>query len=300
MGDVVMRRRSALWQRWVASAAVSMVAMGVGCTASKPARVVEAAPVAARPVPAREAAAEPKAAASSAPAEIRSLDLREGAPEAFVDLEASAPLVWTSFRNAEGRIVVELPNAVPGSRLTDLAPEEGLISSLDIQSSEEGSRPLTRLVIATRQEAEHSITAEGSKLRIQLAPVGEQAKAKLAFEPLGEEAAAAQPPAGTAAPPSAPPPAEPAASASGTPDNPAMAPAPAGAAATRLDGIEVLAADGGAVIRISGDGEFPYSTFTLSEPRRFVIDLDGVINRSPRSTLMVDSSVVERVRVAQF
>src|SRR6185295_15022626 len=60
------------------------------------------------------------------------------------------------------------------------------------------------------------------------------------------------------------------------------------------------AADGGAVIRIAGDGEFPYSTFALSEPRRFVIDLDGVINRSPRSTLTVESSVVERVRVAQF
>ena len=299
MGDVVMRRRSALWQRWVASAAVSIVAVGVGCTAAKPARVVEAAPVSAR-----VAAAEPKAAASSAPAEIRSLDLREGAPEAFVDLVASAPLVWTSFRNAEGRVVVELPNAVPGARLTDLAPEAGLISSLVIQKSEEGSRPLTRLVIATRQEAEHSITAEGSKLRIQLAPVGEQGKAKLAFEPLGEETAAAQVPAGPAAPPSAPAPAEPAgaaaATASGTPDNPAMAPAPAGAAATRLDGIEVLASDGGAVIRISGDGEFPYSTFTLSEPQRFVIDLDGVINRSPRSTLAVDSSVVERVRVAQF
>src|SRR6185295_12266384 len=118
MGDVVMRRRSARWRQWIASAAVLTVAGVVGCTASKPARVVEAVPAASRQAP-----AETKAA-SSAPAEIRSLDLREGAPEALVDLEASAPLVWTSFRNAEGRVVVELPNAVPGPRLTDLAPEE--------------------------------------------------------------------------------------------------------------------------------------------------------------------------------
>jgi type IV pilus assembly protein PilQ len=295
MGDVVMRRRSARWQRWVASAAVLIVVAGVGCTASKPARVVEAAPVSAR-----DAAAETRAAASTS-AEIRSLDLREGAPETFVDLEASAPLVWTSFRNAEGRVVVELPNAVPGSQLADLAPEEGLVSSLDIQRSEEGSRPLTRLVIATRQEAEHSITAEGSKLRIQLMPIGEQGAAKLAFEPLGEETAAVQPPAGSSEPAPAPAePAEPAAVATGTPDRPAVAPAPAGVAATRLDGIEVLAADGGAVIRLFGDGEFPYSTFALSEPQRFVVDLDGVINRSARSALAVESSVVERVRVAQF
>ena len=291
MGDVVMRRRSASRQRWIASAAVLTVAGIIGCTASKPARVVEAVPAASRQAP-----AETKAA-SSAPAEIRSLDLREGAPEVFVDLEASAPLVWTSFRNAEGRVVVELPNAVPGSSLVDLSPAEGLVSSVAIQKSEEGSRPMTRLVIATRQEVEHSITAEGPKLRIQLTPAEDQGKAKLAFEPLGEETAAAPaqpPPAG--APATAPG----AASAVGTVERPAVAPAPAGAAATRLNGIEVLAADGGAVIRLSGDGQFPYSTFALSEPRRFVIDLAGVVNRVSRPTVAVQSSVVDRVRVAQF
>jgi type IV pilus secretin PilQ/predicted competence protein len=295
MGDVVMRRRSVGWQRWIASAAVVTVAGVVGCTATKPARVVEAAPAAPRPAP-----AETKAA--SAPAEIRSLDLREGAPEVFVDLEANAPLVWTSFRNAEGRVVVELPNAVPGPQVADLTPEEGLVSSVAIQKSEEGSRPLTRLVIATRQEVEHAITAEGSKLHIQLTPVETAGKAKLTFEPLGEETAAAAPaqppPAGTSGTAAPPPSAAPAGT--GTPEHPAVAPAPAGVAATRLAGIEVLAADGGAVIRISGDGEFPYSTFALSEPRRFVIDLDGVINRSPRSAVAVQSSVVQRVRVAQF
>jgi type IV pilus secretin PilQ/predicted competence protein len=292
MGDVVMRRRSAGWQRWIASAAMVTVAVGVGCTASKPARVVEAAPAASRDAP-----AETKAA-SSAPAEIRSLDLREGAPEAFVDLEASAPLVWTSFRNAEGRVVVELPNAVPGARLTDLAPAEGLVSSLAVQKSEEGTRPMTRLVIATRQEVEHSITADGAKLRVQLMPVEEQGQAKLAFEPLGEETSAATAAPETSEPPAAAP--STSATAMGTPDRPAVAPAPSGVAATRLDAVEILTADGGAVIRISGDGEFPYSTFALSEPRRFVIDLDGVMNRSARSSVAVASSVVERVRVAQF
>jgi type IV pilus assembly protein PilQ len=268
-----------------------MVAVGAGCTASKPARVVEAAPAASRQAP-----AEPRTAAATAPAEIRSLELREGAPEAFVDLEASAPLVWTSFRNAEGRVVIELPNAVPGARVGDLAPAEGLVSSLAVEKSEEGSRPLTRLVIATRQEVEHSITADGTRLRVELMPVEEQAQAKLAFEPLGEEtpaAPAAQPPAVSETPPAP-------AGAMGTPERPAVAPAPSGVAATRLDGVEVLAADGGAVIRISGDGEFPYSTFALTEPRRFVIDLDGVINRSARSSVPVASTTVERIRVAQF
>jgi type IV pilus assembly protein PilQ len=267
-------------------------------------------------MPANVAEASPRATnkaevkpATGAPVEIRSLDLREGAPEIFVDLDASAPLVWTSFRNADGRVIIELPNAVPGSRVVDLSPEEGLVSSLAVQKSEDGSRPLTRLVIATRQEVEHAVTADGNKLRIQLLPVDAQAKGKLAFEPLHEEPAAGggnpgnppvnpkagAPAAGSPAPaPSAP------LSAAGTPDQPMTGPAPAGAPATQLQAIEVLASTGGAVIRIAGDGEFPYSTFALSEPPRFVVDLGGVINRSSRSTVQVEGSVVERVRVAQF
>src|SRR5436305_14946831 len=169
MGDVGNTKQCAGFRRWIASAVVLTVAVG-GCTASRtdrPARVVEAAP-APRQAP-KPAAAETRAAQTAA--EIRSLDLREGAPEVFIDLEASAPLVWTSFRNAEGRVIVELPNAVPRAGLADLAPAEGLVSSLAVQKSEEGSRPMTRLVIATRQEVEHSVIADGSKLRIQLSPV---------------------------------------------------------------------------------------------------------------------------------
>ncbi len=310
MGDVLISKQYAGFRRWTVAALVLAVSVGAGCTASRPARVVEARTAPKQAQSPKPAQVESKAAAPQASAaEIRSLDLREGAPEVFIDLEASSPLVWTSFRNAEGKVIVELPNAVPRASLADLSPADGLVSSLAIQKSDEGSRPMTRLVIATRQEVEHSVTADGTRLRIQLLPVGEQTKAKLAFEPLGEEAAAnpapaasgkngaapANPPAGPAA---APAPA--AAAALGTPDKPAVAPAPQGVAATRLDVIEILAADGGAVIRIAGDGDFPYSTFALTEPRRFVIDLDGVINRAQHTTLAVNSEVVGRVRVAQF
>jgi type IV pilus assembly protein PilQ len=316
MGDVVMRSPSAGWRRWVASAAVFSVLMSADGTVLTLAPGAEASPRASKQSPtSNKAEVKP---AQGAAAEIRSLDLREGAPDVFVDLEASAPLVWTSFRNADGRVVVELPNAVPGPKVIDLSPEEGLVSSLSVQKSEEGSRPLTRLVIATRQEVEHSVSADGTKLRIQLLPMdnqGKEGKGKLAFEPLHEEPAAGapttnakvvEPPAAQAAP--APAPAAPApvpstpsaVTATGTPDKPMVGPAPTGAAATRLSGVEVLSSTGGAVVRLSGDGELPYSTFALSDPRRFVVDLNGVVNRSQRSTVQVEGSVVERVRVAQF
>ncbi|HEY2295143.1 MAG TPA: type IV pilus secretin PilQ [Thermoanaerobaculia bacterium] len=315
-----MRSASAGWRRWIASAAVFSVLLGADGTALTSAPGAEASPRASKQSPTSNQA-EVKPAQGSA-AEIRSLDLREGAPDVFVDLEASAPLVWTSFRNADGRVVVELPNAVPGPKVVDLAPEEGLVSSLSVQRSEEGSRPLTRLVIATRQEVEHSVSADGTKLRIQLLPMdgqGKEGKGKLAFEPLHEEpvaapnpnAKAAEPPAAQAAPApatAAPAPAPAAGTstpstvttAAGTPDKPMAGPAPTGATATQLNAVEVLSSSGGAVVRISGDGELPYSTFVLSEPRRFVVDLTGVLNRSQRSTVSVEGSVVERVRVAQF
>ena len=318
MGDVVRKRQNDRWQRLCASAAVLALAAGIGCTSSKPARVVEAAP----------ATREAPAAQSASVAEIRTLDLREGAPEVFVDLESSAPLVWTSFRNADGKVVVELPNSSVRDGLADLSPEDGLVSALQVQRNPEGSRPMTRLVIATRQEVEHSISADGNRLQIRLLPVEQRAEAseggKLAFEPLGpdsprgeetvasgegvrpapaaqeaedEEQAAAEPvePVETASvAPSGP-------VDLGTPDRPAVAPAPAGVTATRLEGVEVLTTStDGAVIRISGDGEFPYSTFALDAPERFVIDLQGVVNRSAKPTLSVQGGVVDRVRVAQF
>lgn len=318
-----MRSPSAGWRRWIASAAMFSMMLGTDGALFMPANGVEASPLASAASKQSSAATKTDAkSAQGAPTEIRSLDLREGAPDVFVDLDASSPLVWTSFRNVEGRVVIELPNAVPGPKVVDLSPEEGLVSSLSVQKSEDGARPLTRLVIATRQEVEHAVTADGNKLRIQLLPVDAQGKGKLAFEPLHEEPVAggangganakvaAEPPpsaapaptisTATMAPPAAAPSTASAPTAAGTPDKPMAGPAPSGATATQLQSVEVLASTGGAVVRIAGDGEFPYTTFVLTEPRRFVLDLGGVINRSSRPAVQVEGSVVERIRVAQF
>ncbi len=340
MGDVVMSRLSAGWQRRVA-AAVLFLAAAIGCRSSQPARVVDASPapeqatVAATKAP---PAADGKASVSAAAVtEIRAMELREGAPEVFVDLEASAPLVWTSFRNPEGKVVVELPNAVPSARVQDVNPDDGLVSSVKVQRETEGSRPMTRLTISTRHEVEHSVTADGLHLQIRLLPLESQAKAaakepakpRLAFEPVpAPPPAPASPPTSQAsqssqasqAPPAAAPP--PAASPEPRRRRPAARrpgrrgagpprharPTCGGAGPQRRSG-HAAGVDrgdpgggGGTAVRIAGDGEFPYSTFALSDPSRFVVDLQGVLNRSPRSTVTVAGagSAVQRVRVAQF
>jgi type IV pilus assembly protein PilQ len=322
MGDAVMSRWNTGWQRRVATACL-VLAMATSCTSSKPAHVVDANPAPDQAPGATSGSAKASTATATGPVEIRALDLREGAPEVFVDLEASAPLVWTSFRNPEGRVVIELPNAVPAAKVQDVTPDDGLIASVKVQRETEGLRPMTRLVIATRHEVEHSVTADGNHLQIRLLPLDTQAQAgarpagdsgkqKLAFDPVPASApppsaAADTAPAAPAAPVTRPAPAPVTAATdtlprqAGTPDQPAVAPAPGGTPATRLESIEVLASQGpGTVIRLTGDGEFPYATFALADPNRFVIDLQGVVNRSSRSTVALSGGVVNRVRVAQF
>jgi type IV pilus assembly protein PilQ len=247
---------------------------------------------------------------SGTASEVRSMEVREGAPETYLELGASAPLVWTSFRNADGQVVLELPNSKPGPDLADLAPSSGLISSVRIERDSQGTRPLMRLILQTRQEVEHSVSAEGSGLRLKLMPV-ESADTQvaaapapaenLAFESVTEEPQAEEPAvAATAQQAAAEASSEPAASTGlGTPDAPVSAPAPTGTRATRLEDIVVVPGADTATIRLAGNGEFPYTSFVLDAPKRFVLDLPGVTNHSPRSSI-VAGGPVGRVRVAQF
>ncbi len=280
----------------------------------------------------RPPAARPKRG-SPRPAEIRSLGApgrRSGRLRGAAG-ERTPGLDQLPQRRRPGRPGAAQRRARGGRRR--LASEDGLVSALNVTSEDGGERPMTRLVVATRQEVEHAVSADGARLQLRLVPVdGErqaalapepvparpnQEPASLAPEPVAPEAVASTAPTAPTTPiaPIAPtiepeqarltPPAEPApvpqpVTRVGTPDEPAVGPALLGAAATRLEDIQVLASDGRAVIRIAGDGEFPYATFALSEPARFVIDLSGVVNRASRSTLALDGSVVERVRVGQF
>jgi type IV pilus assembly protein PilQ len=249
----------------------------------------------------RAAAADSSAAPAAAPqapaAQITSLEMREVAPGVRLELQATSPLVWTQYRDAEGRLVLELPNSAPAPDVTDLGALGGVVDSVAVRQVDSGERPLTRLVIATRGETEHELTASGNQLLLALVPVAGD-----------NPVVAAEAPAAPPAPAEPPTPAEPVRSAApasvvasapaGTPDAPYVAPSPIGVAATRLDTVEIEA--GGGQVRIQGDGDFSYSTFQLADPARFVIDLHGVVNAAPRTTVPGEGAILQRVRVAQF
>jgi len=222
--------------------------------------------------------------------EVRSLDLTTTADGEEVEVTTAGPLVWTSYRDSDGRLVVELPNSVPA--LADDAmlvePSDGVVDSVAVEVEGNGVRPLTRIVVATREETEHAVIAEGNLLRIQLTPLAEGLGG--GEPPAPYEAETLTPPVLASGP----------VLAAGTPDNPQLGPPPSGVPATQLQGIDTSSYDGSTRVHVRGDGEFYYSTFKLENPARFVIDLIGVVNTATQTTYEVSTEPVERIRVAQF
>ncbi len=280
------------------------------------------------------------AVAATAPVEISSMEVRDLAPGAELRVEADGPLVWTQYRDDTGNLVVELPNTVVRQGVDDLSDPIGLLESVNVESQVDGERPLTRLVIQTIGDTEHSLFVDDQLLTLQFQQVlgsvvaGADAPApQLAPEPFYEndgqpepiaEVAAAAPfetapletesssprlepiPVSTSESSSVGTTIEPAAlepmgqTPAGTADNPTRGPAPDGVVATQLVRVEVLEIDGETALKIVGDGQFAYSLFQLEDPSRFVIDLEGVVNTTESSSLTVDSRWVRQVRMAQF
>jgi type IV pilus assembly protein PilQ len=297
MGKLQSRRGPFGWARLGAPGLVTVLLV-LGCASGAG---TGADGEAGEPAPAAAAQSRP------APTEITSLEMREAAPGVRLELRATGPLVWTQYRDTVGRLVLELPNSSPAPAVVDLPALGGVVESVAVSKVDSGDRPLTRLVITTRGETEHELTAEGNSMQLSVVPAG-IAGAVAAAEPPAPEPMAPAPvaPAAPLPAPQLPYPSEPARAAAppappaGTPDVPYVAPTPAGVVATRLEAVVVEPAPGGAEVRIAGDGDFAYSTFQLSDPPRFVIDLHGVVNAAPRSAVPGEGPVLQRVRLAQF
>ena len=250
----------------------------------------------------------PAQAAATSTTEIQALAVHPGHDGAQLEVASDGALVWTTYRDADGRLVIELPNSTPADSVVDLWPDEGLLEAVEVATEMSGDRPLTRLTIRTRGASEHSIQASGPALLVDFTAVGEIAdSAGVTDEPwaeplvddtdtatvqavmVEEESLPAAPPASKVA-------------TSEAPFDAIQGPVgePIGVAATQLEGIEVSSDDGQTVVRILGDGGFYFSSFNLDAPERFVVDLLGVANRAPSPSIMVENQTVERVRIAQF
>ncbi len=249
-------------------------------------------------------------AAASGPLEIQAVELYDEAPGMQLEVSTSGELVWTSYRDASGNLVVELPNTMPVARLADVSLAQGMVESAHLEVRDENDGPLTQLVVRTTTEAEHFVAADGSRLVVDLTPVrsrpalpppvaGATAVEQLAaadqvdLDPGAAVAAATW--AATPAPVFEPAPAVGGVDAPGQPS-----PSEEGGSAAHMYGVDVSSAVGSTVVHVVGDGEFRYSTFTLKNPDRFVLDLGGVVNNASVTQVPVEDDRVRRVRLAQF
>ena len=201
-------------------------------------------------------------------------------------IQATDSLVWLQYRDAEGRLVIDLPNSEVG----DLTyPErQGLVLGLEVDAVDNQDRPLTRLIIDTAPGTESEIEAIDDLLAIRILPAGGESPAVVAeAKPLSPSPLSLTPRAQ-------------ARESAGTADMPLFGPAPSGVEATRLDGVQLDAHGSGMGITVLGDGEFRYSSFVLDDPPRFVLDLHGVVNLSGLGVLPSGAPGLEGVRVAQF
>ncbi len=258
----------------------ALVALAVAACSGTP------APQSPSPAPGGSA---PEPVAAPEQVQIESVELIPMAAGATVGLETSGPLVWTTYRDGDENLVVELPNSRPAGGLADQTPAEGLVASVRFESEQNGIRPLTRVIIATRAAAEHAVTAEGSRLLVELDPIDPDWPLALAAtaEPPMEMAAEATPELGDADE-----------GLRQDSEEPSVESGLAALPASRLVGVEVEGA--GEVIHVLGDGEFYHSSFALENPDRFVVDLVGVVNVAPQAAVAVGGDLVDRVRVAQF
>jgi len=292
----VKTRRRGTWQSWAARGGLALAILAI-------AWALNPSPATATDFSSAHRDAPADSGGRSTTARIQGLEIREGAPGMQLEVATTGVPIWTTYRDSEGDLVVELSNTLPVDSVVALTPAQGLIRAVDIQVEQNSEHPLTRLVIRTRTETEHSVTAAGTSLRIDLVPVATAEAAEWQIEPVPDSAVHEEVPEEVAE--------EVAAKVEVTTvDEPATAPVepvpgpsgePAGSVvASQLEDVEIDAVGGKTVIRIVGDGEFHYSTLTLGAPDRFVVDLIGVVNMAPNSSIPVENGLVERVRIAQY
>ena len=250
MGDVVNSMKRALrnGKAWTLVLAAATIWSGPAAATS------ESVAQSSEPVP-------PAAAPAALPATISRLAVMEGAPGTRIELVADSALVWTTYRDADGALVIELPNSRPLDSVHAENPPAGLVSAVNVAVDETSDRPLTRLTVRTRQEAEHTLVAGPNSLHIDLNPAG---VARLAA-PVETVAVADAPEAAPAA--AAPAPGVSFASL-GTPDRPHVAPPPTGRLASLLGSVDVIEDGAATVVRIAGDltGQPQFTRFDTGVP----------------------------------
>ncbi|MBI1952070.1 MAG: type IV pilus secretin PilQ [Acidobacteria bacterium] len=179
------------------------------------------------------------------------------------------------------------------------APEEPVVAE-DVQAGGEAAGQEATPEGVPSVESSQPESAEGAPLETV-----SQAPESGASVETGSQTGELQALAETGAPAGTPAPAE--SPVRPAPERPSMQPvkvsrgvAPGGTHANALLAVEARGDDSGRTVVLTADGGLAHEHFELKNPPRLVIDLVGVVDRTPTKSVAVGSGGLSRVRVAQF
>ena len=218
---------------------------------------------------------------------IRGLAAEAGSSGAVIHLHATGELETVHYSPQPGVWIVEMPVASwmeDAARLS--APDLG-IERAELSDVEEFGKHVTRLTVWLREPAALELVQVADGLDLRFATLASSPSEQRAAI---EEAPVAQPADEVAADdlvrklPTVTSVAEPAPS--------------AGSTHNLLSVVPVRSGDG-VVVELRGDGVLHGQPFTLENPHRVVVDLNGVVNHERRHLFAVNAGDVSQVRVAQ-
>ena len=195
--------------------------------------------------------------------------------------------VFTAFQQADpDRVIVDLAGVDLGESADPVAVYDGTIDEISIAPFSTGSgESMTRVEVSLSGAADYDVWAENGSLIIEVASLGDMASLDVEEgDGTGNEDPWAVVPregdedAGT----------------TGTSDHAEVVASPA----TTLVGIEARVVGEGLMIVLEGDGTVEsVVTFTLENPSRLVLDLQGMSNSVETPRLEVDSTQVSQIRI---
>lgn len=247
-------------------------------------------------------AAAPASAAAVASPDSRALltEVRsELTPEPRLVLRTSGSPAYSSYSPQPDVYVVDLPRTAKAGQLQIPSNLPAQVASVAVDEAIELGRPLTRVTLRFTGPASATTASEDGAVVVTMeresAPVA--IAAGTVAEPVVEnEPFVVDEPITVAEVPAMP--VREAASAT-----PATVPQPVqrvGHPARNLNEVEIAGKGIDTRVNLRGDGDFTWKSFTLKNPHRLVIDLDGVTNRVKRNKFDVNDPIVRSVRVAQF
>ena len=241
-----------------------------------------------------------------------------------VVLHGNYPFSFTTYQPEPRTLVVELLEVKAQGMNDEIrldTPQVEGVAVTNVQGVDGGN--IAKFEFQNVQAARHSVRLEGNDLMIDFPTLSDTdnlpepplvadeaaAPGSEALAPIAEPLAAETPDAPSPKPLSeAVPPPVPKDSSKGSPrakagePNVIRGPEPKGPGARTLTG--VTAEQGGAEPRVmlKADGAVREEHFELANPPRLVVDLLGVLDKTPKDqkSTTVDSNVLTRVRVAQF